>query len=145
MLNKLINDPIVRRQFAIYLVIGGIVLCIDLATLRLCLARGVILVVATTIAYFTGTASHFLLNRYVNFRRFERAIHDQARTFVAIVFFQWLVTLAVVALLVHYGSPPLPARLVAVAVNLPAGFLANRYLTFGVGILPRMKGAWKTK
>jgi putative flippase GtrA len=86
-----------------------------------------------------------LLNRYANFRRFERGIHDQARTFLAIIFFQWLVTLAVVSLLVHYGSPVLPARLVAVALNLPVGFLANRYLTFGVGIIPRMRGAWKTK
>ncbi len=145
MLSKLVDDPLIRRQFAVYLLIGGTVLFIDLGTLRFCLAHGVVLVLATTIAYFTGTTSHFLLNRYANFRRFERGIHDQARTFLAIIFFQWLVTLAVVSLLVHYGSPVLPARLVAVALNLPVGFLANRYLTFGVGIIPRMRGAWKTK
>jgi len=30
------------------------------------------------------------------------------------------------------------ARIVAIAVNLPLGFIANRYLTFGVGIVPRV-------
>jgi putative flippase GtrA len=51
---------------------------------------------------------------------------------------QWLITLAVISALVAHGLYPTVARIVAIAVNLPLGFIANRYLTFGVGIVPRV-------
>ena len=138
MLKAFLQDPVVRRQFATYLVIGGTVFCIDVSTFAFCVAHRVILPAASTIAYFTGTTTHFLLNRYANFRRFDRAIHDQARTFAFIIFVQWLITLALISVLVAHGVYPTVARIIAIAVNLPLGFIANRYLTFGVGIVPRM-------
>ena len=127
-----------RRQFATYLVIGGTVFCIDVTTFTVCVTHHMWLPLASTTSFFTGTTTHFLLNRYANFRRFDRAIHDQARTFAFIIFVQWLITLAVISALVGHGVYPTAARIIAIAVNLPLGFLANRYLTFGVGIVPRV-------
>lgn len=138
MLRAFLQDPVVRRQFATYLVIGGTVFCIDVTTFSVCVARHMFLPLASTTAFFTGTTTHFLLNRYANFRRFDRAIHDQARTFAFIIFVQWLITLALISALVAHGVFPTLARIIAIAVNLPLGFVANRYLTFGVGIVPRM-------
>jgi putative flippase GtrA len=133
-----VSDRLVQRQFATYLVIGGTVFCIDVSTFAFCVARHMFLPLASTTAFFTGTTTHFLLNRYANFRRFDRAIHDQARTFAFIIFVQWLITLAVISALVAHGLYPTVARIVAIAVNLPLGFIANRYLTFVVGIVPRV-------
>jgi putative flippase GtrA len=132
------SDRLVQRQFATYLVIGGTVFCIDVSTFAFCVAHHMFLPLASTTAFFTGTTTHFLLNRYANFRRFDRAIHDQARTFAFIIFVQWLITLALISALVAHGVYPTVARIVAIAVNLPLGFIANRYLTFGVGIVPRV-------
>jgi putative flippase GtrA len=121
-----------------YLAIGGTVFVVDLSVFQLCVGRHLFLPLASTIAYFTGTTTHFLLNRYANFRRFDRAIHDQARTFAFLIFVQWLLTLAIISALVAHGIVPVLARISATAINLPFGFVANRYLTFGVGIVPRL-------
>lgn len=143
MLKALAKDRLVQAQFARYLVIGGTVFCIDVSTFTFCVAHHMFLPLASTTAYFTGTTTHFLLNRYANFRRFDRAIHDQARTFAFIIFVQWLITLALISALVAHGVLPTVARVIAIAVNLPLGFVANRYLTFGVGIVPRVLGLRK--
>ena len=128
-----------------YIAIGGTVFCVDLAVFQFCISHHVVLLAATTITYVVATATHFLLNRYANFRRFDRAIHDQARTFVVIVVAQYLLTLILMPLLVGHGMPPIWARITAIAVNLPFGFIANRYLTFGIGIVPRVIALRKAK
>jgi putative flippase GtrA len=136
-------DP-TRRLFLVYAAIGAFVFVLYVGLFQLLeVSHRVPLTLASTIAYFVATATHFTLNRYANFRRFDRAIHDQARTFVAIILGQWLVTLAIVNLLAVHGVPPIVATIVAVVVNLPLGFIANRYLTFGIGIVPRLLGGWK--
>jgi putative flippase GtrA len=143
LLRTIAADPVVRRQFARYLIIGATVFCVVVSTFALCISHRMLLPLASTTAYFTGTTTHFLLNRYANFRRFDRAIHDQARTFAIIIGVQWLLTLAIISTLVGFGVIPIAARVAAIALNLPLGFLANRYLTFGIGILPRVMGLRK--
>lgn len=126
------------RLFVNYVAIGGTTFVFYLSLFTLLERAAVPLPIAATIAYFCGTALHFTLNRWTNFRRFDRAVHDQARTFGVVIFLQWLVTLAVVTLLTGRGISPTFAAVAAVVVNLPGGFIANRYLTFGIGILPRV-------
>jgi putative flippase GtrA len=126
------------RLFVTYVAIGGTTFVFYISLFTLLERAGVLLPVAATVAYFCGTALHFSLNRWANFRRFDRAVHDQARTFGAVIFLQWLVTLTVVTLLTAHGVVPTLAAVVAVVVNLPGGFIANRYLTFGIGIVPRV-------
>ncbi len=145
MLKAITADRVLQRQFAMYIAIGGTVFCVDIAVFQFCISRHVVLLAATTITYVVATSTHFLLNRYANFRRFDRAIHDQARTFVVIVVAQYVLTLILMPLFVGHGVPPLWARVTAIAVNLPFGFIANRYLTFGVGIIPRVMAFRKAK
>ncbi len=131
------------RQFATYVAIGGTTFAFYITLFNLLVRGGVRVQLAATIAYFAGTALHFSLNRWANFRQFDRAVHDQARTFLVVILAQWLVTLAIVTLLAARGVVPTLAAVVAVIVNLPGGFVANRYLTFGVGIVPRVLGLRK--
>jgi len=39
------------------------------------------------------------------------------------------------------GMTPLVGKLIAVAVNIPLGFLGHRYLTFGTGIKGALRGS----
>jgi putative flippase GtrA len=144
LLRQLVEDRVTLRLIAVYLLIGGssYVLYILLFSV---LRQHAPLPLAISVAYFTATAMHFTLNRYVNFRRFDRAVHDQARTFVAVIAVQWLTTVVIVNLLTVHGVQPAIAATVAVVVNLPLGFVANRYLTFGVGIVPRVLGLRKAE
>ena len=135
-----------QRLFAMYVLIGSTVFVSYLGLFSFFVAHRWPLLLCSTVAYFTATALHFTLNRYANFRRFDRAIHDQARTFAAVILGQWVVTLVVVKLATAYGFAPLVGTVAAVIVNLPVGFVANRYLTFGAGIAPtiaRLRNAQK--
>jgi putative flippase GtrA len=140
---RLARDRVTQRLFATYVAIGGFVFLAYMGLFSALVSLRVPLNVAATVAYFSATALHFTLNRYANFRRFDRAVHDQARTFVTVVVVQWLVLLAIVNVLVARGARPALATTIALIVNLPLGFVANRYLTFGIGIVPRLGGAGK--
>jgi putative flippase GtrA len=122
------------RLFLAYISIGGFVFCVDAGLFQFLVWQHVVLALAATAAYAVGVATHFTLNRFLNFRAFERAIHNQARTYSIIVFFQCLITLAVIEAVVALGFLPFIAKVVAVAVNIPIGFMAHRYITFGGGL-----------
>lgn len=132
------RDRTSQTLFATYLAIGGGTFVVYLTVFSILQSHGIPLPVASSIAYFTTPPVHFILNRYFNFRRFDRSLHDQARTYLVVIAVQWLVTLAIVDVLSAHGVHPTIAAILAVAVNVPCGFLANRYLTFGVGIVPRL-------
>jgi putative flippase GtrA len=127
-------------QLARYATIGGIVLCIDVGTFAGLLRAGVALLLTTSIAYGLGIATHFTLNKYVNFRAHDRPVHSQAITYGIVAFICWLTTLGIVRSAVALGLPPLGGKLLAIAFNLPLGFLGHRYLTFGRGILSTVRG-----
>ena len=122
------------RQLVVYLAIGGIVFCIDIGTFQLVFASSSNAVLAATVAFALAVCVHFMLNRSFNFRNFERAIHEQARTYAIIAALSWLLTLLIIEIGMHLGLAALAAKIIAVVVNIPAGFFAHRYLTFGSGI-----------
>ena len=131
----LFNSRPALRFFAQYLCIGALVMAIDFGTFALLMRIGVTLAIALTIAYVLGVTAHFTLNRFLNFRNFDRAMHEQFRTYLAIVFVSWLVTLAVTETGFRLlGFTPMFSKLCAVAINLPIGFFGHRHLTFGPGI-----------
>jgi putative flippase GtrA len=127
-------------QLARYLTIGGLVFCIDVGSFAAFLHIGIALLVTTTISYGLGIASHFTLNKYVNFRAHDRPVHSQAITYGIVAFICWLTTLAIVKGAVALGLPPLGGKLLAIAFNLPLGFLGHRYFTFGRGIVHTIRG-----
>jgi putative flippase GtrA len=113
-----------------------LVFLVDIGLYAALLRTALPLWAAVTIAYCVAVCIHFALNKYWNFRKHDRPIQDQASTHVFVVGFCLLTTIAVVGTLVTYlGVNPLVAKVVAVAVNVPIGFLGVRYLTFGRGIV----------
>lgn len=135
LLRRLSEDRATQRLFFGYATIGAAVFALDFCVFQIAITHGLSAVAAATLSYFAGAVAHFVLNKYFNFRSFERALHQQAGTYVVIIAAQWLATVLIVGICVAHHMPPLLARLTAVIVGLPLGFIAHRYLTFGIGIL----------
>ena len=129
------NDRRTQLLLIRYVAIGGFVFCVDVATFQALLRAGWILPAATSLSFTLAIATHFTLNRFLNFRNFERTIVQQLGTYLIV---------AAVALLIQNGAvlsgvyllgwPPLLAKIAGIAINVPLGFLGHRYLTFGHGI-----------
>jgi putative flippase GtrA len=84
---------------------------------------------------FVGLIAHFLLNKYVNFKAFDRTILAQARTYLVLQIPMLLITTAVITTCTSvFHLLPLLAKGVSIAINLPIGYLSHRYLTFNVGM-----------
>ena len=136
LLDRARSDRGWQYQLLRYCTIGGLVFLVDIGLYAALLRTALPLWAAVTIAYCVAVCIHFALNKYWNFRKHDRPIQDQASTHVFVVGFCLLTTIAVVGTLVTYlGVNPLVAKVVAVAVNVPIGFLGVRYLTFGRGIV----------
>lgn len=85
---------------------------------------------------------HFSLNKYVNFRAHDRAIHLQAGTYVVVAAFNMLLALLIVeTLVVRLGLVPIVAKVLSVIMLMPFTFAAHRFLTFGPGIAARIRRA----
>lgn len=139
-LQRVLSDRAWQFQLGRYLAIGGLVFIIDVGLFWALTRAGVYLAVATTIAYATAATTHFTLNKYANFRTHDRPVHKQAGTYAAVAFVCWLVTLTVIEAGVRvFGLAPLAAKIVAVAVNVPAGFIGHRTFTFGPGLLSALR------
>ncbi len=123
------------RNFFLYVFLGGITFCVDMGSfLALIYLFKMIRPLSAIIAFLLGLVCHFSLNKYFNFKSFERLIYQQARTYVFVVAINLLVTVVVIEILCEFFHiPPFFAKCGAVAVNAPIGFLGHKYLTFGEG------------
>jgi len=129
-----------RFQFLRYITIGGIVFVVDVGSFKLLLGTKIALFFVTTIAYGLAISAHFTLNKFVNFRAHDRPVHHQAANYFWIAFVGWIITLVVVELGTHrFGLAPFVAKLGAVVINLPIGFLGHRFVTFGNGFLAALR------
>jgi putative flippase GtrA len=126
-------------QLARYLSIGGFTFCVDVGSFALMLHARWPLTLVATLSYALGTATHFTLNKYANFRAHDRPVRHQLVTYLIIVGACGAITVAIVDGGALLGLKPLVAKLIAIAVNLPIGFLAHRYLTFGRGIFAALQ------
>jgi putative flippase GtrA len=90
---------------------------------------------AFTLSYVLAVTAQFFMNKYWNFRAFDRTIHQQARTYVVVTAFNYLIMIAVeeFGLIVMHLSP-IAAYGLSIPIVLPFGYLAQRFLTFGPGI-----------
>jgi putative flippase GtrA len=135
LLARLCNDRQTQLLLARYLLIGGFVFCLDVGSFQALVRAGLFRPLATTLSFLLAVSTHFTLNRFVNFRRFERSVLDQARTYAVVAGVSLLLQIAIVEAGVRLlGLPPIVAKIIAVAINIPIGFLGHRYLTFGEGI-----------
>lgn len=132
-------------QLARYASIGGFVTCIDVGSFVLFLRAGWPLLAVITASWGIALATHFSLNKYVNFRAHDRPTHHQVATYAIVAGATWLTTTAIVKGAVAIGAPPLFGKFVAIAFNVPIGFFGHRYLTFGRGISATLKEALRRR
>jgi putative flippase GtrA len=121
-------------QLARYLSIGTFTFCVDVGSFALMLHARWPLTLVAALSYALGTVTHFTLNKYANFRAHDRPVRNQLVTYAIVVGTCGAITIAIVDGGTLLGLPPLVAKVIAVAVNVPIGFLGHRYLTFGRGI-----------
>ncbi len=125
-------DRGVRRQFIIYVLIGGISATIDFSVLfTFTSILGVYYIYSTIVAYPCGAATHFLLNKYFNFKRHEKRLINQVMTYVMVNFVGLCITLTIMYILVEYfGLLYLYAKAIAVFLVLFYSFNMHRAFTF---------------
>ena len=135
MIVKYLLKIFLERKFALYLFIGGITFCVDMGSfLVLIYLFELLRPLSSSIAFLLGLACHFSLNKYFNFKSFERVIYQQLRTYIFVVGINLLITVIVIEISCELlNIPPFYAKCAAVAVNIPIGFLGHKYLTFGEG------------
>jgi len=132
--------------FLRYLAAGAVVFAIDVGLFSAFVRLGIALWLGTSIAFTVAAVVHFLLNKYLTFRAFDRTFVKQARTYLILQIPSLLLTAAIVeGCTVGLHFAPLVSKIISIAVNVPLGFLGHRYLTFGGGIramLARMARQW---
>jgi putative flippase GtrA len=139
MLNRLLKDRHTQRLFITYCAIGGSVQVLDLAVFQTLIVLKMPPLAAVTAGGAAAMFAHFSLNKWANFRNFDRPTVRQFRTYLATTAVWWIVTAVIVETFIALHFAPIVGKLVAVAVNLPLNFLAQRYLTFGPGIRARLR------
>jgi putative flippase GtrA len=138
---KLMHSRTALAQFARYVIVGLTVFCIDVGSFQWMVESRTFLWVAVIVSYALGVVVHFSLNKYWNFRDYERTFVQQARTYLLITAAQLLTTLAIVEAGVHLVRlSPLEAKILAVFINVPFFFFAHKFMTFGPGIRNRLRG-----
>ncbi|HZY99762.1 MAG TPA: GtrA family protein [Candidatus Baltobacteraceae bacterium] len=133
--HRLYADASWPFQLARYVFIGGFVTCLDLGSFVLFLHAGWPLLAVITASWAIAVATHFSLNKYVNFRAHDRPTHQQMVTYAVISAVTWLTTIAIVKGAISLGASPVAGKVLAIAFNVPIGFFGHRYLTFGRGIV----------
>lgn len=100
-------------------------------------------IAAVSISYAVAVALQFFLNKYYNFRAFDRMILHQAGTYVIVTVVTYALTVVIVEIGVRaLHLAPLLALLLTLPVGLPVAYLGNRYLTFGPGVLAGWRRLW---
>ncbi len=125
----------IPRQFVAYGVVGVAGTLLDVGLFWLLVRAGVWTPVAVTLAFFIATAAQFFVNRRWSFRAFHRPASVQAPEYAIITLVNWLLALAIVEIGIAWlHLSPLQAKALSIPPTAIAGFLGNRYLTFGAGI-----------
>jgi putative flippase GtrA len=124
-----------RRQLLLYAAIGSLAVTVDVVLFRVFAGARWTPELAAVASGLASMAVHFTLNKYVNFRSHARPLRAQLGTYCAVTSVWWIVTIGVVAILTRGAAlPPVAAKLIAVAINFPLGFVLQRQFTFGAGI-----------
>jgi putative flippase GtrA len=137
--SRFYGDRSWKFQLARYVSIGLLVTALDVGSFALFLRARWPLMLAVTASYGLGVAIHFSLNKYANFRAHDRPVRRQAINYAVVAVTCWVTTAAIVKLAVGFGIAPLPAKLIAIACNVPFGFLGHRNLSFGRGITATLR------
>jgi putative flippase GtrA len=137
---EIVRTDETRRTFAGYVCVGIAGVAFYMLLLWIFVRGGMPAFWAFTGSYVLAVATQFLMNRYWNFRAFDRAIHHQAGTYVIVTAINYVIMIAVEEAAIHgLRVTPMWAYVISIPVCLPVGYLANRFLTFGPGIIAALK------
>jgi putative flippase GtrA len=129
-----------RRTLAGYVCVGVAGVALYMLLLAAFVRIGLRSFEAFTLSYVLAVSAQFLMNKYWNFKAFDRAIHQQAATYVVVTALNYAIMIGVEEASIHtLHVTPLWAYVISIPVNLPVGYLANRFLTFGPGIFAAFK------
>ncbi len=133
-----VNSPHTLGLFLNYIWIGIVGEAILFGAFALLLAAGMERIAALAVSYAVAVSAQFVFNKYCNFRAFDRTFMQQAGTYVVITGVVYLVSVAVLEMSARlFRLSPIVGLLLTIPICLPIGYLGNRYLTFGPGILLR--------
>lgn len=118
-------------QLVRFAVVGASGYVLNLAVYSLALSAHVEYRAAATGAFIVALVNNFAWNRLWTFRDAPGAVHHQALRFVFVSGAAFLVSLAVLSVLVRAGGvPKVPAEALAIVAVTPVSFLANRLWSF---------------
>ena len=131
MKNKKTVDQLIR-----YLLIGALTAMVDFAVLYF---LGVYLscnvIFAAAIAFLTALIVHFSMNKYYNFKNFDRTSITQLRTYTVVTMLNFTSTIFFMHVFINFtGITIIPAKVLTALINTSWGFPAQKFLTFGIGI-----------
>ena len=132
------------EQIFKYVIIGLLTLFVDVILLIVLVEYvGTQPLIAATISYVSALAVHFNLNRYWNFKNFERIYYDQLRTYLLASFLFYIVNISIIEFFVALGFHYFIGKLVAIAILVCLSFIFNKYVTFNVGLRGFLKNLFK--
>lgn len=123
-------------QWFRYIIIGALTAIVDFGMLYV---LGVYLswnaALAAAVAFLTALLFHFSMNKYFNFRNFERTSYAQLRTYLIVTTVSFGSTIFFIHVFTKYaGITILWAKVFTSLINMSWGFPAQKFLTFGKGI-----------
>lgn len=120
-----------RSSVLRFLAVGGLSYVVDAGTLAaLHGGLGVPLLAATSVAFATGLAVNFGLNRTVVFAARSGGLPGQFTRYLVLVGVNYLLTLLIVGGLAALGVNYLLAKTIAVALNAMLNYTAYRFWVF---------------
>lgn len=132
------------HQLLRYCIVGLTAVSLDLCVFRVLTAHSVAPLLAAAASYPLATVVHFSANRSWTFNAYERRPLSQLPGYAGVVATGWGVTVSTVALCtgaLHVS--PLLAKLIAIAVTLPMGFLGHKHVTFGSGVVKTVRSLYE--
>jgi putative flippase GtrA len=119
------------RTLVKFTLVGGSGYAVNLAVFAIAQAAGAHHVLAATLAFLAAVGNNFHWNRRWTFNAVgAEAVHRQAHRFLIVSVISFLVSLAILVLLVGAGVTPLLAQAISIALATPLGFIGNRLWTF---------------
>lgn len=129
-------DLLTAKQFIKYVLIGGTVAVIEMTVFILFTwSNKFSMEICFSISFIIATLFHFLLNKYWNFKSFERPVYFQLRTYAITVGISYTYNFIIMQVLVNFlGMPSILAKLLATASLVLWSFAMQKYITFQKGI-----------
>jgi len=125
-----------RRTFIGYVCVGVTGVALYMVLLQIFVHMQVRPFEAFTLSYVLAGSSQFFMNKYWNFRTFDRTVHQQFSTYAIIVLVNYAIMIAVEEAGIHVlHLSPFWSYVLSIPVTLPIGYFANRFVTFGPGII----------